>query len=100
MSKVKMLRPCGICGERVATDKHHKFPQHKENVKAYGRKLIDADFNILPACNHCHASHRNVPGWAMWDEMTFRLTAEEYGYKVGPGTKSFQNFQFRFKKAA
>jgi len=65
-----------------ATDRHHCFSQTKHNVKKYGRKIIDSKQNIRYFCNNCHASHRKVPKWLIWDEITFlqRLHDEDRDY--------------------
>ena len=65
-----------------ATDRHHCFSQTKHNVKKYGRKVIDSKQNIRYFCNNCHASHRKVPKWLIWDEITFlqRLHDDDRDY--------------------
>ena len=77
---------CAFCG-KVATENHHMFPQTKRHLKVYGRKLINAPFNLKPACNECNGSHRNVE---LWDEMEFRRRARALEYPLPAGTKSFQ----------
>ena len=62
-------KPFGCNNE--ATDRHHCFPQTKYNVKKYGRKTIDSKQNIRYFCNGCHASHRNIPQYLIWNEIEF-----------------------------
>ena len=80
---------CQFCRTRPASQRHHKFSQTRAHRQQYGR-LIDELFNIVPACSDCHASHRNVPEWARWDEQTFRTKAEEAGYILPPPLKSYK----------
>ena len=62
-------KPFGCNNE--ATDRHHCFPQTKHNVKKYGRKTIDSKQNIRYFCNNCHASHRKIPQYLIWNEIEF-----------------------------
>lgn len=80
--------PCQICRFREATERHHIFPQHKDARKRYGA-LLDEDFNILPVCSHCHASHREIAG-RVEGEMWFRNQAEILGFPLPPAGKVLQ----------
>jgi 5-methylcytosine-specific restriction endonuclease McrA len=79
---------CEICKTRVATQRHHRFPQHKAHIKCYGKKLIDAAFNIVPVCSECNAGHNNIPDGYRDDELMFRARAAERGYTLPPPMKS------------
>jgi hypothetical protein len=61
-----MIKICK-CG-KTATQRHHKFPQHKAHRERYG-KLIDKEFNIDMMCHYCHSSHAKVD--EIWDEERF-----------------------------
>ena len=65
------------------------------NSKAY-KKLLDASFNLVPACDDCNGSHRNIDevgedGRKLynWDEWRFREEAEKRGEDVELGYFSF-----------
>lgn len=87
-----MNRPCENfkdCGN-VATDKHHCFSQTKVNVRHYGRKLIDSEFNIRYYCNQCHGSHRNVKKEHLWNEDGFRKAARFFDFDLPEPMKSYK----------
>jgi hypothetical protein len=81
---------CRFCGIRQAEHRHHCFPQTKYNLKVYGRRLINADFNLVPGCSHCHSSHRNVPEEYRWSEEKFRQVALSKGFELPEGTKEYR----------
>ncbi len=80
---------CIIC-KRIATQRHHCFSQTKINIKIYGRKLIDADFNIVPVCIHCHSGHAHIPRSLIWNEQKFREEAIKAGHNLPEGNKSYK----------
>ena len=77
------------CGMFAYTQRHHKFAQHKRHRSNYG-SIIDEPFNIEYACPDCHTGHRNIPGWAVWDERKFREQAAAHGYILPKPLKSFK----------
>ena len=79
---------CEICKINRATERHHKFAQHKSRVKHYG-KIIDADFNIIMVCNDCHISHNKIPKEYIWNEPEFRGAAVRAGFRLPMPMKSF-----------
>lgn len=81
---------CAFCGIRPASQWHHAFSQTVQNVKHYGRKLIDAPFNRFPACGACNGSHANIPRDYRWSENEFRRMAKLNGYKLPESMKSFK----------
>lgn len=85
----RVIRPCSRCRTRQATDRHHRFPQHKANVKHYGRKLIDHPANIIWMCSACHASHADVSGLT-WGEAEFRAEMIGRGYELPEPMRSFK----------
>jgi len=68
-----MVRMCK-CG-RAASQRHHKFPQHKAHRELYG-KLLDKPFNIEWMCANCHSSHSNID--PLWDEEDFLKALIKY----------------------
>ena len=56
--QIKLRKTCILCGKK-ATQRHHLFSQTKSNIEKYGKKIIDADFNLIDVCHDCHASHSN-----------------------------------------
>jgi len=54
-----MIRPCELCGIRVATDKHHLFSQTKHNKKKYGERIHHPG-NIMYLCSECHLN-KSIP---------------------------------------
>ena len=83
---------CHFCKIRPATESHHMFSQSRTNRKIYGRKLIDADFNKVAACNHCNGSHANIE---TWDEQEFRKQAIAAGHELPEGSKTFQMKEYK-----
>ena len=79
---------CELCNSRQANQSHHCFSQTKQSKKHYG-KLIDADFNKVPACSHCNSSHANIPKDYKWDEKEFRWHAKHNGFELREPMKSF-----------
>jgi len=79
-------RMCEVCQKNEATQLHHIFPNHKNHRKLYG-SLLDRDFNLLPVCEHCHVSHREMAG-RIEGEMWFRDQLEWNGYPVPPMSKT------------
>ena len=71
--RAQVKRVCPKCG-RMASHRHHKFPQTKENRRKYG-KLIDAEFNIEYFCADCHSSHAKLGDGDTWDELEFLIAA-------------------------
>ena len=69
-----MLATICSCG-LPASQRHHKFPQHKANREKYG-KLLDKKFNIKMMCPNCHSSHANID--ALWDEEDFIKALTKY----------------------
>lgn len=86
-----MKIPCPQCGG-LANQGHHKFPQTVDNIEAYGKKLIDADWNIVEYCSQCHSSHNKVKPGHMWDEFHFRFMLRQNGINTDDylGTKSYK----------
>lgn len=78
---------CILCG-RPATQKHHKFSQAKWAIEKYGKKLIDADFNIEWICIDDHVGHRNIPKELIWNERRFIQEAINNGYLNNKGEKT------------
>lgn len=82
VQKAMKGRPvCPSCGKRAA-HRHHKFPQWKQNVEKYGRKVIDMPFNIVWYCEDCHSSHANVRKRDFWNEIKFLAEAYKAGVSV------------------
>ena len=52
---------CQMCGNRPATEKHHKFSQTKINKKLY-KKYIHHPDNIIYLCYDCH-HNKSIPKW-------------------------------------
>lgn len=84
------LRLCEVCTKRPGVQRHHCFSQTKKAVAHYGRKLIDAPFNISYCCERCHSSHAKMPKRLLWDEWQFREAAEKAGYDLPEPMKSFK----------
>jgi len=80
-----MLHIC-TCG-RQASQRHHKFPQHKHNREKYG-SLIDKRFNIEMMCPQCHSSHANIE--KLWDEKKFLIELNKYVKELEIKSRSFQ----------
>lgn len=89
--ELRLIVPCPFCCKNQITEKHHFFPQTKINIKTYGKKLIDSDWNTILCCNGCNASNLNIPNWAIWNEKRFRYEAMRRGIDLPKGTKSHQN---------
>lgn len=64
-----MYKPCEICYNKQASQRHHKFSNRKWARKLYG-KLLDNEKNIQYCCPDCHVSHSS-PKLKHWDEKTF-----------------------------
>ena len=82
------IKLCPICRMRRATQRHHLYPQHKDARKRYGA-LLDEDFNILPVCEHCHVSHKEMAG-RIEGELWFREQAEKHGFPLPAPSKTLQ----------
>lgn len=74
---MKATKYCPSCGKK-AVHKHHRFSQTAWGISKYGRKNIDACFNIVYYCPDCHTSHRNVLKNDLWDEKRFKRELEKY----------------------
>lgn len=86
-----VIYPCCVCQEKQGVHKHHCFPQTKVNIRIYGRRLIDADFNIRHMCAECHSSHAKVPKSLIWSEKKFRAEAGRAGFDLlDMGSKTFK----------
>jgi hypothetical protein len=68
---------CENCMNEVATERHHKFSQTKNNKRTYGN-LIHEDINIQYLCYNCH--HNKT--LTKWDEHRFRKELVELGYEL------------------
>jgi len=79
---------CPICQAREATQLHHLFPQTRQNRRIYGA-LIDEPFNLLPVCEHCHVSHREMAG-RIEGELWFREQVRKAGLPLPPASKTLQ----------
>ena len=53
------MRPCQLCGERMATDRHHLLSQTKLNRKLYP-EFIDDSKNTMYLCSVCHLN-KSIP---------------------------------------
>lgn len=80
-----IVRPCAYCGVRPSRPIHHRWPQHRDRVRHYGRKMIDAEFNMAWCCHVCNGSHDNVE---LWSEDEFRAAAERAGFVLPPPMRS------------
>ena len=74
---MKINKPCEICKIKVATQRHHKFPQYKRYRKLY-KDIIDQPFNTQDTCADCHLSGKVET----WTEKEFVEHAQKEGYKV------------------
>lgn len=83
-----VIQMCVICRERKATQRHHLFAQTKANRRTYG-SLIDEDFNLIPVCDHCHVSHKEMAGRIM-GELWFRAECEKHGFPVPKMSKTLE----------
>ncbi len=56
---------CSCCRQRIATQKHHKFPQRVWAKKLYG-DLIHDKRNLQDVCYTCHigAPHPKLIHWS------------------------------------
>jgi len=84
-----MIRPCQRCRTRPATQRHHRFPQTKANVKHYGRSLINNSLNIMLVCEYCHSGHADMDG-DIWTEHDFRTALDAAGIVLPPPKKSYK----------
>lgn len=57
---------CEMCGNRPATEKHHKLSQTKLNKKLY-REWIHHPDNIMNLCYDCHHNKSIIK----WTELEF-----------------------------
>lgn len=55
-SRMQLKPICLFCG-RTANQYHHMFSNSKPNNKKYGKRIIDAGFNKVLACEKCNPSH-------------------------------------------
>lgn len=67
----------------IATQKHHKFPKTKYNLKLYG-VLIHNKKNIMDTCGECNVGHKGL-GLIIWDEIDFCKVMQ-----IEPKSKSYQ----------
>ena len=86
---------CQFCNLKKGVQKHHCFPNTKNNRKLYG-KLLDMDFNIMMGCPDCHVSHAKIPPEHIWKEEQFRNKVLEEGLYLPAASKSYQN-KIKFK---
>lgn len=80
------MRMCEVCRKNEATQLHHLFANMKQHRKIYG-SLLDSEFNLLPVCEHCHVSHKEMAG-RIESEIWFRDQLQWHGYPVPPMSKT------------
>ena len=81
---------CQFCNLKKGVQKHHCFPNTKNNRKLYG-KLLDMDFNIMMGCPDCHVSHAKIPPEYIWNESKFRIMLTLKGIELPEASKSYKN---------
>ena len=86
---MEYIVPCTVCGKHPATQGHHLFSQTKPAIRHYGKKLINADWNIIPVCEHCHTGHSNMQGYIK-DERWFREQSKIRGIELPWPMKSYK----------
>lgn len=79
--RMKEKHYCELCG-MPAHQKHHLLSQSKVNIEKYGKKLINADFNIRWLCGDCHSGHNKIPKELNWSENRFLKEAQSRGYLI------------------
>jgi 5-methylcytosine-specific restriction endonuclease McrA len=80
---------CAYCGKSIAYKEmqvDHLIPYQRERFKKYTEEEIECFENYMPACrrcNHYKRAHSLEVFRKMIEEIPYKLTRDNYIYKVG-----------------